>query len=42
VHFEGDIPDKNYQWHWVDVEITSVTALSTQGKLILDLGKILL
>ena len=39
VHFEGDIPDKDYQWHWVDTEITSVTALSTQGKLIADLGK---
>ncbi len=39
VHFEGDIPDKDYQWHWIEAEITSVTALSTQGKFIRDLGK---
>jgi tRNA-2-methylthio-N6-dimethylallyladenosine synthase len=39
VHFESEIPDKDYQWHWVDAEITSVTALSTQGKFIRDLGK---
>ncbi len=39
VHFEGDIPEKDYLWHWVDVEITSVTALSTQGKFIRGLGK---
>lgn len=38
VHFEGEA-DVNYQWKWVDVEITSATALSTQGKLIADLGK---
>lgn len=39
VHFEPIIPTQNYMWHWVDVEITSSTALSTQGKLIRDLGK---
>jgi tRNA-2-methylthio-N6-dimethylallyladenosine synthase len=39
VHFEPPIHDQNYQWHWVEVEITSATALSTQGKLIQDLGK---
>lgn len=39
VHFEGDDPSKDYKWHWVDVEITSVTALSTQGKFLKDLGK---
>jgi tRNA-2-methylthio-N6-dimethylallyladenosine synthase len=33
VHFEGEA-DVNYQWKWVDVEITSATALSTQGKLL--------
>lgn len=39
VHFEPATPESDYQWHWVDVEITSATALSTQGKLIKDLGK---
>lgn len=39
VHFEPETPEKDYQWHWVDVEITSATALSTQGKVIRDLGK---
>ncbi len=41
VHFEPESPEKDYQWHWVDVEITSATALSTQGKLIKDHGKTL-
>lgn len=41
VHFEPETPEKDYQWHWVDVEITSATALSTQGKLIKDHGKVL-
>jgi len=41
VHFEPESPEKDYQWHWVDVEITSATALSTQGKLIKDHGKAL-
>lgn len=39
VHFEGDLPETDYQWHWVNVEITSVTALSAQGKFVADLGK---
>lgn len=39
VHFEPEIPEKDYKWHWVDVEITSATALSTQAKIIRDLGK---
>ncbi len=39
VHFEPETPESDYQWHWADVEITSATALSTQGKLIRDLGK---
>ena len=39
VHFEPQTPDQDYQWHWVDVEITSATALSTQGKLVKDYGK---
>ena len=41
VHFEPETPEKDYQWHWVDVEITSATALSTQGKLLKDHGKTL-
>jgi tRNA-2-methylthio-N6-dimethylallyladenosine synthase len=40
-HFEPETADKDYMWHWVNVEITSSTALSTQGKLIQDLGKTL-
>ncbi len=39
VHFEPETPETDYQWHWADVEITSATALSTQGKIIRDLGK---
>jgi tRNA-2-methylthio-N6-dimethylallyladenosine synthase len=39
VHFEPETPEKDYQWHWVDVEIISATALSTQGKIIKDHGK---
>lgn len=39
VHFEPETPESDYQWHWVDVEIISATALSTQGKIIKDLGK---
>ncbi len=39
VHFEPETPENDYQWHWVDVEITSATALSTQGKILRDLGK---
>jgi tRNA-2-methylthio-N6-dimethylallyladenosine synthase len=39
VHFEPETPERDYQWHWVDLEITSATALSTQGKIIKDHGK---
>ena len=39
VHFEPQNSEQDYQWHWVDVEITSATALSTQGKILRDLGK---
>jgi tRNA-2-methylthio-N6-dimethylallyladenosine synthase len=39
VHFLPEELDKDYQWHWVDVEIISATALSTQGRVIKDLGK---
>lgn len=39
VHFEPETSEKDYQWHWVDVEIISATALSTQGRLVKDHGK---
>lgn len=41
VHFEPETPESNYQWHWVDVEITSATAFSCQGKLVKDWGRFL-
>ena len=41
MHFEPETPESAYQWHWVDVEITSATALSTQGKILKDHGKTL-
>jgi tRNA-2-methylthio-N6-dimethylallyladenosine synthase len=41
VHFEPATPDRDYTWHWAEVEITSSTALSTQGLLLKDLGKTL-
>jgi tRNA-2-methylthio-N6-dimethylallyladenosine synthase len=39
VHFEPQTLDQDFQWHWVDVEVTSATALSCQGKLITDYGR---
>ena len=39
VHFEMPDAEKDYLWHWADVEITDSTALSTQGKLLKVLGK---
>lgn len=39
VHFEPETPESDYLWHWVDVEIISATALSTQGRVIKDHGK---
>ncbi|WPU64413.1 tRNA (N6-isopentenyl adenosine(37)-C2)-methylthiotransferase MiaB [Peredibacter starrii] len=41
VHFEPANPEQDYMWNWVDVEITSATALSTQGTLIKEYGKTL-
>jgi hypothetical protein len=35
------VVDQDFQWHWVDVEILSATALSTQGKIVKDHGKTL-
>lgn len=39
VHFNAPTPESDFMWHWVDVEIIETTALSTQGKLLKDLGK---
>lgn len=39
VHFEPETPESDYLWHWVDLEITSATALSCQGRVIKDYGK---
>ncbi len=39
VHFLPEVPEKDYRWHWVDVEIISATAWSLQGKLVADWGK---
>ncbi len=39
VHFEPQTSEQDFKWHWVDVEITSVTQLSAQGKLVKDHGK---
>jgi tRNA-2-methylthio-N6-dimethylallyladenosine synthase len=39
VHFIPENESQDFQWHWVDVEILSATAHSTQGKLIKDYGK---
>jgi tRNA-2-methylthio-N6-dimethylallyladenosine synthase len=39
VHFKPENDEMDYKWHWVDVKVTSATALSCQGELILDLGK---
>jgi len=38
IHFEGG-PGKDYQWHWVDVEVISATALSCIAKELVDYGK---
>jgi tRNA-2-methylthio-N6-dimethylallyladenosine synthase len=39
VHFEPESLEQDYMWHWVDLEITSATALSCQGKIVKDYGK---
>lgn len=39
VHFVPESEEKDYKWHWVDVKITSATALSCQADLIEDLGR---
>jgi tRNA-2-methylthio-N6-dimethylallyladenosine synthase len=39
VHFVPSDLETDYKWHWVDVKITSATALSCQGEFVADLGK---
>jgi tRNA-2-methylthio-N6-dimethylallyladenosine synthase len=39
VHFIPENPELDYKWHWVDVKITSATALSCQADLVNDLKK---
>lgn len=39
VHFKPENDETDFKWHWVDVKVTSATALSCQGDLVLDLGK---
>lgn len=39
VHFVPPVADQDYKWHWVDVKITSATALSCQAELVVDLGR---
>ena len=34
VHFLPETPDANYQWKWVDLQVTSATPLSCQGKIV--------
>jgi tRNA-2-methylthio-N6-dimethylallyladenosine synthase len=41
VHFLPDNDTQDFQWHWVDVEVTSTTSLSCQGRLLADHGKYL-
>ena len=39
VHFSPDKLEKNYLWHWVDVEITKATSLSCIGDIVQDYGR---
>lgn len=39
VHFDPPEVEKDYLWNWVDVEITSATAFSCQGRLVACFGK---
>lgn len=40
VHFKPENLEQDYKWHWVDVKVTESTALSCQGELIKDWGKV--
>ncbi|RLA61131.1 MAG: tRNA (N6-isopentenyl adenosine(37)-C2)-methylthiotransferase MiaB [Epsilonproteobacteria bacterium] len=39
IHFLPGLPDKNHQWNWVDLKITSTTPLSCNGELVQDHGR---
>ncbi len=39
VHFLPESEEADYKWHWVDLKVTSATALSCQGELIHDYGR---
>jgi tRNA-2-methylthio-N6-dimethylallyladenosine synthase len=39
VHFKPETEEQDFQWHWVDLKITSATALSCQGEVIRDYGR---
>lgn len=39
IHFLPSSQEENLQWHWVNVKVTSATALSCQGEYVSDLGK---
>ena len=41
IHFKPEDEKKDYQWHWVDLKVTSATALSCQGEIVKDYGKVL-
>jgi tRNA-2-methylthio-N6-dimethylallyladenosine synthase len=39
IHFEIPNNERNLQWHWVDLKVTSATALSCQGELLEIYGR---
>lgn len=41
VHFPVSSKNASLQWHWVDLSVTEATALSCQGELVADYGRLL-
>ncbi|PIP94526.1 MAG: hypothetical protein COW78_08460 [Bdellovibrio sp. CG22_combo_CG10-13_8_21_14_all_39_27] len=39
VHFKPENDEKDYQWHWVELQVETATALSCQGNLLKDWGR---
>ncbi len=39
IHFVPETSEHNYQYHWVDLKVTSTTALSCQGEIVKDHGR---
>jgi len=39
VHFKPENEEKDYQWHWVELQVETATALSCQGNLLKDWGR---